>query len=112
MVKWYDNESAALKEVGERIRQQRISRNYTQSQFAEKCGLSTSTITRIENGEDSKLSNVIRVLVAMDMQDNLEHLVPKQAASYKHIYEQAPVRRRAARKKKIPTKTWVWEEDK
>lgn len=112
MAKWYENESEALKELGERIRQQRITRNYTQSQFGKKCGLSISTITRIENGEDSKLSNIIRVLSALDLQENLESLIPKQAVSYKQIYEQTPVRRRAARKHIAAGKAWVWGEDK
>ena len=112
MVNWYENETAVLKELGERIRQQRILRNYTQSQFAQKCGLSISTITRIENGEDSKLSNLFRVLSALDMQENLETLVPKKTINYKQIYAQEPIRKRASRKQKTPPKVWVWGEDK
>ena len=60
----YSNEysdSYIISAFGKEIREYRISINYTQSDFAEKCGISLSTLERIENGNDTKFSNIIKI---------------------------------------------------
>ena len=54
-----ENEKAIMIELGTRIKDNRIAMNLTQTELAEKCGVSPSTETRIENGEDSEMSNYI-----------------------------------------------------
>ena len=46
-----ESEAAILTELGERLRAQRISLQYSQTQLAEKCGLSETTIKRVESGK-------------------------------------------------------------
>ena len=48
----YD-EKTILSELGNRIQQYRISMNITQTELAQKCGLSLKTIARTEAGHDT-----------------------------------------------------------
>ena len=58
----YESEWIILKELGNRIKQHRIALNITQAELANRCGISMSTEVRIENGEDSKISNLIKIM--------------------------------------------------
>lgn len=111
-----------LKELGERIKNHRVYANVKQSELASISGVSVSTIVRIENGEDTKLSNVIKVLKGLDLAENLNIVVPKQKTSYKLLYELennpaykgGQLKQRAGRKPTPvkPQTPWVWGEDK
>lgn len=106
------NEQTILKEIGQRIKQHRISLNITQAELADKCGISSSTEVRIENGVDSKFSNYIKILSALNMLDNLDILIPEMQPDFKSLFEEKPVRKRAKRNSKKQSTKWVWGEDK
>ena len=106
------NEISILKEIGQRIKQHRISLNITQAELADKCGISSSTEVRIENGEDSKFSNYIKILSALNMLDNLNILIPEVQPDFKSIFEEKPKRQRATPSNEKKNTKWVWEEDK
>ena len=59
-----------------RIEQIRISRNITQVRLAELAGVSEKTIKRLENGQGVSLDTFIRVLIALNLQENLNILLP------------------------------------
>ena len=105
-------ERKILKELGNRIKQYRISLNITQIEFAKQCGISSSTQVRIENGEDSKLSNYIKILSALGLTENLDLLIPEPQPDLKSLYEQKPQKQRATAGAQKPKSNWVWEEDK
>ena len=107
-----ENEKNILAELGQRIKQNRISLNITQAELAEKCGISPSTETRIENGEDSKMSNYIRILSGLNMLGNLDILIPEVQPDFKALYEQRASRKRAKPGGKKTTSSWTWDEDK
>ena len=107
-----ENEKSILIELGQRIKQNRISLNITQAELAEKCGISPSTETRIENGEDSKISNYIKILSGLNLLDNLDALIPEVQPDFKALYEQKPARKRANSKNKKINTNWIWGEDK
>jgi transcriptional regulator with XRE-family HTH domain len=54
----------------------RLARNITQAQLAEEAGISPITIFRLENGRGVMLNSFIRVLAALNLQGNLETLLP------------------------------------
>lgn len=106
-----ESENDILKEIGFRIKQYRISLNITQTELANRCGVSLSTVVRIENGIDSKLSNYIRILNVFGMVQNIDILIPEAQPDFKALYEQKPARQRV-KSKNIKKKTgWVWGED-
>lgn len=107
-----ENEKIILAELGQRIKQNRILLNITQVELAEKCGISPSTETRIENGEDSKMSNYIKILSGLNMLSNLDILIPEVQPDFKALYKQKTSRKRAKPTDKKPAPNWTWDEDK
>lgn len=108
-----DNYFVVLKKFGNRIKGYRVSSNITQSQLAHRCGLSVSTLIRIENGEDTKWSAILRILSELNLLNNLDILIPEIQPSYKAMFENKPTRKRVRHKKKdINSSTWTWGEDK
>lgn len=105
-------EQEILKELGNRIKQYRVSLNITQTELANKCGISSSTEVRIENGEDSKISNYIKILIGLGLAENLNLLIPESQPDFKALYEQKPKRQRATSNVKKTKSNWIWEEDK
>ncbi len=92
------SEQMILKEIGQRIKQHRISANITQTDLAKKCGISSSTEVRIENGEDSKFSNYIRIMSALNMLDSLDIMIPEVQENFKSVFEQKSFRKRVKTK--------------
>lgn len=68
-----DQIEAALCKQVENIR---LSRNITQIQLAEEAGVSPRTIGRLEKGQGVSLDTFIRILTALNIQQNLEALLP------------------------------------
>lgn len=106
------DEGAILNELGQRIRQHRISLGLTQAELAEKCGISPSTETRIENGADSMISNYLRILSGLNMASNIDVLVPEAQPDFKELYEHRKLRQRVKSSKTKPGTGWTWGEDK
>ncbi len=107
-----ESEQVILKELGMRIKQYRISLNITQADLARKCGTSVSTVVRMENGVDSKLSNYLKIMNALSLIQNIDMLIPELQPDFKALFEQKPPRQRV-RQKNIKQKSgWIWGEDK
>ena len=70
-----------LAELGDRLARHRLNRNLTQDQLAREAGVSKRTIVRLENGQSSQVTNLIRVLRALGLLGNLDALVPAPSAS-------------------------------
>lgn len=56
-----------LEEFGQRIAQQRTSRNWTLRRLEDACGISFSNLSRIEHGADTTLSSVLKLAAAFDL---------------------------------------------
>lgn len=103
-----------LAELGDRLARHRLDRNLTQAQLAREAGVSKRTIIRLENGESSQLTNLVRVLRALGILGNLEVLVPAPLASpLAQLRSRSRERRRAspAAGKPGPTTRWTWGDE-
>ena len=76
-----NSDDATLKELGSRIARYRLNRNLPQLSLAREAGVSVRTVHRIEHGQSTQASNLIRVLRALGLLENLETLVPEPAIS-------------------------------
>ncbi|MBQ2743740.1 MAG: helix-turn-helix transcriptional regulator [Oscillospiraceae bacterium] len=103
---------AIIKELGARIKQYRISLNITQSELAHKCGISASTVARIENGDDSIFSNYIKILNGLGLTQNMDILIPEAQPDFKAIFEKKAPRQRVKSNAANLKSKWIWEEDK
>ncbi|MGM9551830.1 MAG: helix-turn-helix domain-containing protein [Clostridia bacterium] len=107
-----ESEQTILKELSLRIKQYRISLNLTQAELAEKAGVSSSTVVRLEDGADLKISNYLKILSSLGLAQNLDILIPEPQEDFKALYEKKPPRQRV-KQSMYKTKTnWVWGEDK
>ena len=92
------SDSALLQELGQRLAQLRLNRNLLQDSLATEAGLSLRTLTRIEAGEPSQTANVLRLLRALGLVENLEAMIPPPPVSpMQQLQLQGKARKRASR---------------
>ena len=64
------------KQLGERLKLLRISRNYSQMELAKKAGISLKTLRNLEHGKGSSVETLVRTLKALDATNVLDQLAP------------------------------------
>ena len=103
---------AVIREMGTAIREYRINRSFTQRDLADRSGVSMRSISRFEQGEDIQLGNLIKILQALGLQDNLNLLVPDvtKAPSY-FLNKHEPKRCRKNKKAAEPTGPFKWGDE-
>ena len=93
------SDDVLLAELGQRLAQLRLNHNWQQHELASEAGVSLRTLSRIEAGEPSQTINLLRVLRALGLVENLEALVPPPAASpLQQLQLQGKQRKRASRR--------------
>lgn len=88
-----------LQEIGDRIAKLRLNKNMTQAQLADSAGVSLSTVSRVEGGNSSQISNLVRILRALGLLENMELLIPEPTISPIQQLEMEGKRRQRARPK-------------
>tara|TARA_R110002050_G_scaffold46210_1_gene108755 strand:+ start:181 stop:531 length:351 start_codon:yes stop_codon:yes gene_type:complete len=72
----------AVRRLLERIRAQRLARNWTQSEMARRAGMSRATYQNFEGGYGNPtLANLMRVLGILGVADRVADLVPEPEES-------------------------------
>lgn len=87
-------------ELGQRLQRHRLQQNISQAELAERIGVSTPTISNLENGKNSTMDTFLNVVLALGLTNELEHLfaqVPLTSSELRKLYQQ-PRRQRASRK--------------
>lgn len=99
--------------LGSRIEKVRLIHNMTQAALAQEAGVSTRTIIRLEKGEGISLDTFIRVMKALNLQDNLRELVPDLSVRPVDRVRLSGRERKRARPKKANPKdsSWTWGSD-
>lgn len=68
---------AAVRTLLERVRQHRLSHNWSQAEMARRAGLSRPAYQNFENGYGNiTLANLVRILGVLGLTNNLAQLVP------------------------------------
>lgn len=98
----YISSQAALNELGFRLKSYRIYSSLTQEELAVQSGVSRRSIQNMENGEDVNFSTIIKVLITLGLDSNLDLLVPDSTKrpSYHIKANRNPKQRFRAIKKK------------
>lgn len=90
-------DAAVLREIGERVARLRLRRNLTQAELAKRAGVSKRTVLRLESGESTQLTNLIRVLRALGMLEDVLRAIPAaQASPIEQLQANGKQRRRAS----------------
>ena len=100
-----------IKELGQKIKLYRIMNEMSQQDLEEQSGVSKRSISRLEQGESIQVDNLFKILVALDLGDNIELLIPDQTKrpSYYLSREEKEPKRVGKRTKKSNFK-WGDEE--
>jgi transcriptional regulator with XRE-family HTH domain len=75
------SDPAILQKMGRRIRDYRMRMEMTQSELAEKSGVSMGTIVRVEQGNPISTLLLISILRTMGLLENMEVLLPELSIS-------------------------------
>jgi len=108
------SDQAILEELGRRIARYRLNGNWTQSDLAREAGISKRTLHRVEHGHSIQASNLIRILRALNLLENLDALVPEPVVSpIQQARMQGRLRQRASSSSDEPKKPlpWSWGEE-
>jgi len=65
------------RELGERVRALRLSRNMDQRATADKAGISEKALRNLESGHGSTVETLLRTLKALDFVQGIEMLAPE-----------------------------------
>ncbi|MCQ2087837.1 MAG: helix-turn-helix domain-containing protein [Bacilli bacterium] len=106
------NSSEYLKMLGSRIKQYRVKIGLSQSDIESKTGLSVRTISRFEQGASIQFEAFIKILIALNLSENLNLLVEDQTDRPSYYLLKSPSPNTRARKKAFKTGEFVWGEDK
>ena len=99
-------------ELGARIKRNRIEMQRSQQDFAAKAGISTRTLSAAENGEDIRLSNLIRILRTLNCLENLDLLLPELAFDPESYRTLGRERKRVSRTiENNDTSEWKWGDE-
>lgn len=105
---------AVLTELGERLARHRLDRNLTQAQLAKEAGVSKRTLLRLESGESTQLTNLIRIVRALGLLGNLDVFVPPPVPSpIEQLQREGKKRKRASPRSDShePEGGWAWGDD-
>ncbi|MEO6014528.1 MAG: helix-turn-helix domain-containing protein [Devosia sp.] len=106
-------DEAVLAELGQRVMATRLARRMTQADLALAAGVSKRTVERLEDGQSSQLSNLIRCLRALGRIEALDALLPEQPANpIDQLTRRRPVRVRGGRGlAEAPARRWIWGDE-
>jgi transcriptional regulator with XRE-family HTH domain len=101
--------------LGARQVRHRLSRYLTQNDLARAAGISLRTLARLENGEPTQFESLLLTLIALGLEDGLDHLVPEVTRSPIQLLDESGRERlRATGKRKSRTnhtKPWTWDDE-
>ncbi len=96
-------DSAIAEDIGGRLKNLRLDRNYSQKELCELTGLSIKAILNAEKGK-SNIVTYIKLLRALNCLDHLENFIPKPGISPMQIVKLSGKKRiRASSKKRTKT---------
>lgn len=102
------NTNEWLKTIGNRVRHYRINIGYTQQEFADHAGISVSSICRLEKGASIQLDTLIRILSALQLDGNIELLIPDQTKRPSYYLQPPEKVRQRVRKSTKQAEKFQW----
>lgn len=99
-----------IKELGQKIKTYRIMKEMSQQDLEDKTGVSKRSISRLEQGESVQVDNLFKILLALELGDNIELLVPDQTKRPSSYLEKTADKPKRVRKK-IKKSEFKWGDE-
>ena len=106
-------DEAILAEIGRRLARRRVELQLTQAQAAQQAGLGKRTLERIEAGESTQLSSLLRLLRVLELLPQFDQAIPAATPGpMERLRHQGKMRQRASGQRgvKAPERPWTWYE--
>ena len=88
-----------IKDLGEKIKIYRIMKEMSQQDLEDQTGVSKRSISRLEQGKSVQLDNLLKILLALELGDNIELLVPDQTKRPSYYLDKTDSRPKRVRKR-------------
>ena len=99
------------KRIGSRIKQYRINAGISQKDLETESGVSVRSISRLEQGESVQLENLIKVLSALDLEQNIDLLIPDQTSRPSYYLQEKSQSRQRVRKARTVRTDFKWGDE-
>ena len=106
---WSDE--AILTEVGVRLRTERLNRNLTIDEIAERAGVADKTVRNVETGENYSVATLLRLLRALGLLGRVDALIPEPGLSPIELAKLRGKQRQRATGRRgsgADEETWEW----
>ena len=101
-----------LSEIGRKVKQYRVNANLTQRDLEKKFGVSTRSISRLEQGASVQLESLIRILLALDLGDHIDLLIPDQTKRPSDYLMKNEKNRQRVKKGSSKKESFKWGDEK
>ncbi len=108
------SDKAVLEEIGHRLARRRVEMEFTQAALAREAGVSKRTVERVEAGESTQTSILIRILRVLELLDALDAAIPEGGPRPLDLLKlRGKERQRASSKKRKDQhkKEWSWGDE-
>ena len=99
-----------LQMIGRRIKLYRVYSGISQKELEEKTGISKRTFSRLESGISIQLASLVKILTALNLDENIELLIPDQSKRPSMYLEKKNIKERVHKKSKI-VKEFKWGDE-
>ncbi len=97
--------------IGDRIKQYRINAGISQKDLENESGVSVRSISRLEQGASIQLDSLIKILSALNLDKNIELLIPDQTRRPSFYLNDSNKLKRRVRKKEESARTFKWGDE-
>ncbi|MFW2338487.1 MAG: helix-turn-helix domain-containing protein [Acidimicrobiia bacterium] len=102
-------DEAILEVIGTRLRTERLNRNITARDLAERAGISLKTYRNVEAGENHSVASLLRILRALGLLPRVDALLPEPGLSPIELAKLGgKQRRRATGTRNQRDEAWQW----
>lgn len=103
-----------LSSIGSRFKDYRLAINMTQDQLAAEAGVSRNAVIRFESGQVINSDTLLRILSVFGFDAGLMNVIPRADVRPIERVRNRGLERLRARpaKRKKPTSTWKWGDEK
>ncbi len=100
-----------IKELGKKIKTYRIMNEMSQQDLEDKSGVSKRSISRLEQGESVQVDNLFKILIALNLGDNIELLVPDQTKRPSYYLEDKATKAKRVKRKTGKKNDFKWGDE-
>lgn len=98
--------------IGARVKMFRVNAGISQKDLEDLSGVSVRSISRLEQGASVQVESLFKILIALNLGENIELLIPDQTKRPSYYLKDSEKQRQRVRKKEVQSNTFKWGDEK